>query len=278
MENTPEMEQSWRARLDVERSMIQRLESCLKTLYFDRHINTEKFADTTVHFGSRSGIDLIGRICLPMAGTNEEWIERLAETDPESIYAIKDDSAERYDLEKRFSDSIGIAFVYTDYSLGGSERYISFIKTLIDAASVLKFRIENADCLKLRILDTESKSSFSTDISTCTVALPISLDPQDVLDKLKEQSADLVEAFSTVNRTQQDLNALILLAKRKFRLRSLTWDPQVSTKQLQNCVTGLIRYATKLHRMLDGQRIHVAFDYHLDDSDGTIHVRWDFMV
>lgn len=278
IENTPEMEAHWRTRVDAERALLQRLESCLRTLHFDKHMNVEKLANTTVHFGSRSGVDLLGRIGLRLAGTDEEWVEQLLLVDPERIDAIKDGSAERYDLEKRFSDSLGIAFVYTDYSLGASERYLQFINTLIDAVAVSKMHLPKAECLKLRVLDSEIKSNMSTDVSTCTIALPICLDPKDVLTKIEEQRKDLVEAFEKINRVQHELNMLILAAKRKFRLRALTWDPQVSTHQLQISVTNLIRYATQLSRMLEHQRVRIAFDYHLDDSDGTINVRWDFMV
>lgn len=272
------MEAHWRVRVDAERTLLRRLESVLRTLHFEKHMNLEKLANTTVHFGSRSGVDLIGRIGLRLAGTDEEWVEQLLLVDTERIDAIKDGSADRYDLEKRLSDSLGIAFVYTDYSLGASERYIQFLNTLIDAVSVSKLHLANAESLKLRILDSESKTSMSTDISTCTIALPICLNPKDVLVKVEEQRKDLVEAFNKINRVQAELNMLILAAKRKFRLRALTWDPQISTHQLQISVTGLIRYATQLARMLEHQRVRIGFDYHLDDSDGTINVRWDFMV
>lgn len=278
IEHSPDADDHWRSRVEAERTLITRLDSCLKVLHFKKHMNLEKLANTTVHFGARSGIDLIGRIGLKLTGTDEEWVEQLFSVDLERIDAIKDGSADRYDLEKQLSELLGVAFVYTDHSLGGSERYNSFIKTLIELVSVSKFRLTDAECVKFRILDSTSKTALSTDVPSCTIALPIVMDPKEMLEQLEAQRKDLVDEFKKINRVQQELNALILAAKRKFRLRTLTWDPHVSTKQLQMAVTGLIRYSSQLFRMLEGQRVRIAFDYHLDESDGTINVRWDFMV
>lgn len=272
------MAAKWRKRVEQERTFLQRLEGCLKVLHFEKHMNIEKLANTTVHFGNRSGIDLIGRIGLPSSGTDAEWVDILYNVDSERIDEIKDGSADRYDLEKRFSDLIGIDYIYTDYSLGASLRYKQLLNTLIDAAAVKEFRLSGAETMKVRILETPDLNGVTMDPLACTIALPICMDPLKMMEVLLAQKNDLVSQYTQISRSQEDLDTLILAAKRKYRLRSLTWEPQVSISQLQSCVTALIRYSAQLNRMLEGQRVRIGQEYHMDPTDGTIHVRWDFMV
>jgi hypothetical protein len=104
------------------------------------------------------------------------------------------------------------------------------------------------------------------------------MDPSDVLSTISDLGPELVRAHDKINRSQEELNTLILDAKRKFRLRSLKWDSSISNSQLQTCVTNILRYSAQLARFLDGQRIRVTEQYDLDLTDGTINIRWDFMI
>jgi len=278
VDNTPKMEQSWQVRVEVERMLLSRLESVLRKLYYEKRMDLERLANTTIHFGTRAGIDLIGRIGLRATDSESDWLDQLFLVDRDRIDAIKEGSAERFDIEKQFSDLIGISYVFTDYALGGSEQYRIYVRSLIEEAESQHFKLSGADSLRLRILESPNLEDVKTDNSTCTLALPIQITPKQVLETIQAQYEDLVREHAKLNRAQFEMDALILSAKRKFKLRALTWEPSITNEQLQSCATGLIRYSTQLFRFLEGQRIRVSIDYNLDQTDGTIHIRWDFMV
>lgn len=278
VESTPEMEESWRVRVDVERALLTRLEGVLRKLHFEHHMDLERLSNTTVHFGARSGVDLIGRIGLRICDDEAIWVEQLLKVDRERIDEIKEGSAERFDIEKQFSDFVGIAYIFTDYALGGSERYRIYVKSLIEEAHRQNFKLVGGDALRLRILDSADLSDVKTDNSACMLTLPIEMKAEEVIGTLREQWEDLVKEHERVSKAQLEMEALVLSAKRKFRLKSLHWEDSISTAQLQTCVTSIIRHSTQLSRFLEGQRVRISNDYNMDQTDGTIYVRWDFMV
>lgn len=278
VEQTPELDENWKTRVDLEKSLLQRLGTVLQTLHFEKHVNLEKYANTTVYFGGRSGIDLLGRIGLRMSDSDAQWVEQLAAIDREEIERIKDGSADRFDLEKQLSDCIGIDYIYTDYALGGTSRYRDFVSQLHAVAESSGYKLVNADQIKLRVLDSSDPKTFRIDVPTCTVVVPIAMGPSRVLEVLQERHQDLLKEYMKLNMAQEELNAIVLSAKRKFRLRALTWDPLLTRPQILHCLTSIIRYAVQLSRSLECQRIKISDKYLLDDRDGTIHIKWDFML
>jgi hypothetical protein len=278
MQQTPELDENWKARFSLERSLLQRLGSTLKILAFEKHMDLERLVNTTIYFGPRSGIDLIGRIGLRISDTESQWVDELFNVDRDRIDAIKDGSADRFDLEKDFSDFVGFDYVYTDYALGGSSRYASYLASLKKEAEAQNFRLEDGELLRLRILDSTNPNDLKIDTSDCTLAVPIQLSPDEVIKALKDQSQDLIMEHRKLSQAQEELNAMVLSAKRKYRLRAFTWDPTLSRAQLLTCTTSIIRYSVQLFKYLEGQRVKITNDYHLDETDGTIHIRWDFMI
>lgn len=269
------MASDWKQRVDSERVLLRSLDEVIRIVYFEKHMDLEKFANTTICFGKKSGIDLLGRIGLKIGESKAQWVEQLLSVDRERIDAIKDGSADRFDLEKSLSDSLGLDYVYTDYELGASKQYADFLEKVQRAVAETKTVMAGMECLKLRIFEA---NEIKTDSATCTVSVPVTMAAEDVLQAIRVHGPELVRIYVETSRAEADLSSLVLSAKRKFRLRSLSWDPAVSNSQFQTCVTAIIRYAAHLSRFLEGQRLLVAQDFNVDPTDGTIHIRWDFMI
>lgn len=257
LEPSPEFEKNWKLHVELEKLLLKRLGDVLQVLHFEKHVNLDKFAGTTVWFGGRSGIDLIGRIGLKPSDSDEQWVEQLHAVDRLQIDKIRDGSADRFDLEKQLSDQIGVEYIYTDYSLGGTEKYRDFISQLHMEAVEKNFVLEQGETMKIRVLEADSEA-VRLDASTCTIAIPISMKTSDIWDVLVIKGKELVQEFVKLNQAQEEFRALVLSAKRKFRFvhspgTPLSQDQHFSTPlhllyAIQHNSQGLLRAnVSKLH-------------------------------
>jgi hypothetical protein len=247
--------------------------------------NFENVKNLAVVFGTRRGLDPIGRVNLHFQDSPSQWIETLLHVNPTTLHNIRTIQKRREEKEISLAKKLGLAYFYADYTLSSTEEYFAFLSNVEREWEKTKGKwkfteIAELNSLKIRIVDVDDYSvkHFSSDYSLCTLIVPLTCAPPKLFDFIDEKGVETVAKHHEFIKESEQLNFLLNKVKRVFRLRALTYDNDIVAPHLISCCLRLLQHFHQLQLCLDGLRLHIGNEYSIKDEDGTVFIRWDFKM
>lgn len=130
----------------------------------------------------------------------------------------------------------------------------------------------------LRTGDSEFIGRIRHDKASATIVVPISTPPKSVFDYIAQNGKTIVYQHDRFVAADQEQHAMILKVKRRFRLRFLSIDSQLTEKQIRSCCQKLLNQAGALLPYIEGTRVAFGFEYGLKEDDGTISIKHDWLL
>jgi hypothetical protein len=264
----------------LQAALDNALEGCIDKGYRFDHVK-----NLAIVFGTRRGLDQMGRVNVHFLESPAQWVETLLNVNVAALQQLQAIRKKREEKEMSLGKKLGIAYFYADYTLSSTPEYYAFLCNIEQDWEKTKSKwnfasIPELSSLKVRVLDPEDHSvkHYSADYSSCGLLVPCTCAPLKLFDFLDEKGLETIASHKEFVRESERLNSLLAKVKRVFRLRALTYDNDLPVSHLINCCLRLLQCFHKFDLAFDGLRIHIGSEYAMNDEDGTVSIRWDFKI
>lgn len=280
-----EITRDWRTRSETEKRLLTSLSATLSALGASG-FNMELLHNCVVVFGEKRGPDILGRVHLHIQDSSAKWLDILKMVDPAKAREIREAARMRSETEKALAKRLGFAFFYSDYSVAASFQYLFYIESIRKAFDTDPTRAaafcDMAD-VKLRIserapLADYADAGMTVDVPSCTVVVPMDTPHDRLFAFVAKNGPPLVRQHRHHMQVAEAQHQVLLRIKRKFMLASLLTDPSLRFEQVESCCRRLANHAALLGNLLQGQRIFIGHEYDVKQADGTLSIRWNWLL
>jgi hypothetical protein len=126
--------------------------------------------------------------------------------------------------------------------------------------------------------DDDCLGRINYDKTSATILVPIGTHPRAVFEYINQNGKSIVYQHDMFVMGAEEQHTIVLKVKRRFRLRFLSIDAQLSAKQIRACCQKLLNQAGVLLPYLEGTRIAFGFEYDIKEDDGTIVIKHDWLL
>eukprot|EP00249_Psilotum_nudum_P011928 c23471_g1_i1 orf=110-1600(+) len=243
--------------------------------------------------GDCYGVDAIGNVWLNLDGDIQSWSKFLQKVDLKNAARNRQEAATRRLLEFKAAKLMEVEMIFTDDALAVKPGYSTFLNGIVEEAmrqgavgagkfSELPVRvIDPKEKLEIGCVEDVEKvgvSYWKVDRTLGYVSIPMGETLANVYSFIEQQGEAALQIRQKVKQSEERVEHVKMIARKKLRLRHLTFDKTLRIDQCLAACMRLIHYVPDLEKYTEGLSICLSNEHRLpqEGAKSSMHLKWNF--